>query len=54
MFRKHLAAYVEAAPAGTEAERRQARADLCRLESADEIITGLAAFWRPDQEKLAA
>jgi tRNA-dihydrouridine synthase len=53
MFRKHLAAYVEAAPAGTPAQRREARAALCRLECPDEVVGGLAAFWRPG-EKLAA
>jgi tRNA-dihydrouridine synthase B len=54
MFRKHLAAYIEAAPAADEAARRDARSALCRLESPDDIVTGLAAFWSPGPERLAA
>jgi tRNA-dihydrouridine synthase B len=54
MFRKHLAAYVEAAPAGDQAERRAARSALCRLENPDEIVAGLAAFWSPGRVRLAA
>ncbi len=46
VFRKHLGWYVERAPwpAGAEA-RRQAKAALCRLESAREIEEGLVRLW---------
>ncbi len=54
MFRKHLAAYVEAAPGRTEAERRAARSALCQLEDPDRIEAGLAAFWATGPEQLAA
>jgi len=54
MFRKHLAAYIEAAPAGEESEWRAARSALCRMENPDEIVAGLAAFWSPGRERLAA
>jgi nifR3 family TIM-barrel protein len=46
MFRKHLAAYVEAAPWQTTDETpRMARARLCRLETAVEIRHALRALW---------
>lgn len=55
VFRKHLAAYIEAAPWPADAStRREARARLCRLESADEIEAGLVGLWRPDEGRLAA
>ncbi len=46
MFRKHLGWYVEQAPwpAGA-AERRAAKARLCRLEASDAVERGLAALW---------
>jgi nifR3 family TIM-barrel protein len=58
-FRKHLAAYVEAAGAPADAAARRAlRARLCRLETASEIETELRAAWtgrRADMvERLAA
>jgi nifR3 family TIM-barrel protein len=64
-FRKHLAAYVDAAPedgawgdggAGplSPAARREARRRLCRLETMGEIAAALAALWRPSRARLAA
>jgi tRNA-dihydrouridine synthase B len=55
MFRKHLGWYVENAPwpAGAET-RRQAKASLCRLDSADQVEAGLAALWLPHAQRLAA
>jgi tRNA-dihydrouridine synthase len=55
-FRKHLAAYVEAAawPADPSV-RREARARLCRLESECEIGAALRALWaEPARERQAA
>lgn len=55
MFRKHLAAYVEAAPAPACAEaRRQARARLCRIEDAADVEAALIALWSGEPERLAA
>lgn len=46
IFRKHLAAYLEAAPwPANEAARRAARLRLCRLETPIEVVTGLEALW---------
>lgn len=46
MVRKHLGWYVEAAPWPTDpADRRAAKARLCRLESAAEVEAALAALW---------
>jgi tRNA-dihydrouridine synthase B len=54
MFRKHLAAYIDAAPWPADPQaRREARARLCRLP-ANEIETALAALWVPALERLAA
>ncbi|MBV8684942.1 MAG: tRNA dihydrouridine synthase DusB [Caulobacteraceae bacterium] len=54
MFRKHLAAYIDAAPWPEDAQaRREARARLCRLP-ANEIEEALAALWTPAMERLAA
>jgi nifR3 family TIM-barrel protein len=58
-FRKHLAAYVEAAPQpASAAARRALRARLCRLETAAEIEAGLASAWlapaEADFDRLAA
>jgi tRNA-dihydrouridine synthase B len=54
IFRKHLAAYVDAAPWPAEPQtRREARARLCRLP-ADEIEAALGALWTPTLETLAA
>ena len=47
MFRKHLGWYVEQAPWPADpAERRAAKARLCRLETPGEVETALAALWR--------
>jgi tRNA-dihydrouridine synthase len=54
MFRKHLAAYVDMAPAGTDDERRGVRATLCQMEDPAAIIETLAAFWTDGRQKLAA
>ena len=55
MFRKHLAAYIDAAPWPATAEaRRAARARLCRLESAGEVAQALTQLWRDENERLAA
>lgn len=55
IFRKHLAAYVEAAPWPASAEvRRQARADLCRLEDPRAVEAGLTALWLDPDRRLAA
>jgi len=55
MFRKHLAAYIEAAPwPALESERRAARARLCRLDVPAEVEAALTALWAPAEGKLAA
>ena len=55
MFRKHLAAYIEAAPwPRPAADRRAARARLCRLETVRAIVDGLAEIWSADETRLAA
>jgi tRNA-dihydrouridine synthase B len=47
MFRKHLGWYVEQAPwPGDAAERRAAKARLCRLESPEAVEIALAELWR--------
>jgi nifR3 family TIM-barrel protein len=58
-FRKHLAAYVEAAPWPPQASARRAlRARLCRLETAFDVEAGLRAAWSAasaaGDERLAA
>ncbi len=46
IFRKHLGWYVEQAPwPALAADRREAKAALCRLTVASEIERGLAALW---------
>ncbi|QBX37905.1 tRNA dihydrouridine synthase DusB [Brevundimonas sp. S30B] len=46
MFRKHLGWYIEQAPWPADpAERRAAKARLCRLETPQEVETELAALW---------
>jgi nifR3 family TIM-barrel protein len=46
IFRKHLGWYVEQAPwPASAADRREAKAALCRLTVASEIERGLAALW---------
>jgi tRNA-dihydrouridine synthase len=54
IFRKHLAAYVEAAPWPAAGERRDARARLCRLKSEGEIGRALTALWRDVPQAMAA
>jgi tRNA-dihydrouridine synthase B len=55
LFRKHLAAYIEAAPwSGTPAARREARARLCRLEGAGEIVDGVYDLWSTGARRMAA
>jgi nifR3 family TIM-barrel protein len=55
MFRKHLAAYIEAAPWPFAPEdRRAARARLCRLETPTEIEAALAGLWAADERRLVA
>lgn len=55
IFRKHLAAYVEAAAAPLDpAERRSARARLCVLETPSEILRDLAALWGAAEARRAA
>ncbi|HAD84130.1 MAG TPA: tRNA dihydrouridine synthase DusB [Brevundimonas sp.] len=47
MFRKHLGWYIEQAPWPADpAQRRAAKARLCRLETLDEVETALAILWR--------
>jgi nifR3 family TIM-barrel protein len=55
LFRKHLAAYIDATPHadGPEA-RRAARADICRLESGQAIEQALHRLWAPCVDRLAA
>jgi nifR3 family TIM-barrel protein len=54
MFRKHLAAYIDAAPWPADAQaRREARARLCRLP-ANEVEGALESLWTPAFERLAA
>jgi nifR3 family TIM-barrel protein len=55
MFRKHLGAYIEAAPWPADpAERRTAKAALCRLETPSAVEAALTALWRPYFSRIAA
>jgi tRNA-dihydrouridine synthase B len=45
VFRKHLGWYVENAPFGTVATRREVKATLCRVESAIALEKAVAKFW---------
>lgn len=55
IFRKHLAAYIEAAPwAGPSPQRKEARAWLCRLDTAGDIIEGVHALWSTRTRRIAA
>ena len=55
LFRKHLAAYIEGAPSsGTPARRREARARLCRLDAAGDIIDGVYDLWSVQALRRAA
>jgi nifR3 family TIM-barrel protein len=54
IFRKHLGWYVEQGPSPADpAERRQAKARLCRLEQPHEVRAALRALWMAP-ERLAA
>ncbi|MGI9170459.1 MAG: tRNA dihydrouridine synthase DusB [Caulobacteraceae bacterium] len=47
LFRKHLAAYIDAAPWPVDPdERKAARSGLCRLEAPAEIALAVAHLWR--------
>ena len=55
IFRKHLGWYVQGAAAPVDlAERREAKARLCRLETAREVEAGLAALWADVPDRRAA
>lgn len=55
MFRKHLAAYIEAAPWPEDARvRREARARICSLDAPAEVEAALTALWTRPPERLAA
>lgn len=55
MFRKHLAAYIDAdISLGSLETRREARQRLCRLESVGDIVMQLGHLFRCDPESLAA
>jgi tRNA-dihydrouridine synthase B len=54
MFRKHLAAYIEAVPFGDEAVRRAARSRLCQFDEPAQIEAQLAALWAADRQAEAA
>ena len=54
MFRKHLAAYIEAAPFGDEATRRAVRSHLCRLDDPEHVEAELTALWSADSPAVAA
>ena len=45
VFRKHLGWYVENGPLGTAATRREAKATLCRIESATILEKAVSQFW---------
>jgi tRNA-dihydrouridine synthase len=46
VFRKHLGWYVENAPFGTSATRREAKATLCRIENATTLEQTVTKFWQ--------
>ncbi len=46
MFKKHLGSYVEAAPYGDAAERRQDKARLCRMDEARDIESAVRSLMR--------
>ncbi|HEY1448912.1 MAG TPA: tRNA dihydrouridine synthase DusB [Caulobacteraceae bacterium] len=55
MFRKHLAAYIDAAPwLSTNETPRAARGRLCRLESPAEVREAVKALWAEPPQRLAA
>ncbi|HEY2480915.1 MAG TPA: tRNA-dihydrouridine synthase [Caulobacteraceae bacterium] len=55
MFRKHLAAYVEAAPwMATGETARATRARVCRLESPAEVYEAVNELWAETRRRIAA
>lgn len=55
MFRKHLSAYIDAAPyPEAPEERRAARARLCSIDAPADVEAALIALWGPAPERLAA
>jgi len=55
MFKKHLGYYIEAAPwPATALARREAKAQLCRLDEPNEIERSLLTLWRGEHAKAAA
>jgi nifR3 family TIM-barrel protein len=55
LFRKHLGWYVEQAPwPGDAAQRRAAKAQLCRLDQPSAIVNDLTQLWTLSTERLAA
>lgn len=55
MFKKHLGSYIEAAPWPAEAaDRRIAKATLCRLDAPQAIEQALARLWLTQPQSLAA
>jgi nifR3 family TIM-barrel protein len=54
-FRKHLAAYIEAAPWRAEDEpARAASSRLCRMESATDVLAAVRDLWAEPPRRLAA
>ncbi|HXS06980.1 MAG TPA: tRNA dihydrouridine synthase DusB [Rhizomicrobium sp.] len=54
VFRKHLGWYVENAPFGTSATRREAKATLCRIENATVLEKMVTKFWQDGPVSAAA
>jgi tRNA-dihydrouridine synthase B len=54
VFRKHLGWYVENAPFGTSATRREAKATLCRIEDATVLEKMVTKFWQDGPVSAAA
>ena len=54
VFRKHLGWYVENAPFGTSATRREAKATLCRIENATVLEKTVTKFWQDGLVSAAA
>ncbi|HMG51029.1 MAG TPA: tRNA dihydrouridine synthase DusB [Inquilinus sp.] len=55
IFRKHLAAYIEAAPwPATAEDRREARRVLCQAHAPGAVEAGLTALWTDPGHRLAA
>ena len=55
VFRKHLAAYIDAAPwPSSPTLRHEARGRLCRLESARDVMDGVYDLWAEQKRRVAA